>query len=80
MKYIIRFLVGIIMKIEILYPAYAVKKMVHVTSTGSNSIDANPPNGEHITPEFLAYAEKYITQNGFKLLNVDQEKLYIYKE
>ncbi len=68
------------MKIELLMPSHAAKEIVHITSSGMKKLPANPAKKDTIIPEFLAYAEKYIAENKFKLLNVDQDKLYIYKE
>lgn len=69
------------MKIEIIFPALALKEIVHITASGMKKIPVNPASKkDNIMPDFLAYTEKYIVENGFKLLNADQDKLYIYKE
>ncbi len=69
------------MRIEIIFPALAIKEIVHISNSGMKKIPVNPASKkDNIMPDFLAYAEKYIAENGFKLLNVDQDKLYIYKD
>ncbi len=68
------------MKIEIIIPLHALKEIYHITAAGMKKIPVTPSIKNSVMPEFLAYAEKYMAENGFKPLNVDDDKLYIYKE
>ncbi len=80
LKYILRCPGVIIMKIEILMPLHGSKEIFHITSSGAKKIPVTPATKNLMFPEFLACAEKYCADNGFKLLNVENEKFYIYKE